>query len=70
MEESDEALKDRTKEVDEILDHAGMKVHRWIYSGESAANVELGNITEKLMADEIELEKVLGIKWDAQNDAF
>merc|ERR1712030_7798 len=28
-----------------------------------ADDVELGNITEKLMANEEELEKVLGIKW-------
>ena len=46
VDESDVALKERTKEADEILDHAGMKVHRWIYSGETAANVELGNITK------------------------
>merc|ERR1711905_98689 len=70
VEESRETLRERTQEADEILDHAGMKVHRWIYSGESAGSVEMGNITDKLMADKIELEKVLGIKWDAERDVF
>ena len=55
-------LRERTKEADVILDHAGMKVHKWIYSGEDADSVELGNITNKLMADKLELEKVLGLK--------
>ena len=70
VEESDEALRERTQEADEILKHAGMKVHKWIYSGEEADSVELGNITNKLMADELELEKVLGLNWDSQKDAF
>ena len=70
MEETMEALKQRTKEADEILDHAGMKVHKWIYSGESAGSIEMGNLTDKLMADEIELEKVLGINWNAERDVF
>ena len=36
----------------------------------SAGSVEMVNYTDKLMADEIELEKVLGIKWDAEKDVF
>ena len=71
VEESRKSLKERTREADEILDHAGMKVHRWIYSGEEDADdVKLGNITEKLMTNEEELEKVLGIKWAPRKDVF
>ena len=70
VDESGNELRARTKEADEILDHAGMKVHKWIYSGEDADSVELGNITNKLMADELELEKVLGLKWNARKDVF
>ncbi len=47
-----------------------MKVHKWIYSGEDADSLELGNITNKLMADELELEKVLGLKLNPQKDVF
>ena len=70
VEETMEALRQRTQEADEILDHAGIKVHKWIYSRESAGSIELGNYTDKLMADETELEKVLGIKWNAEKDVF
>ena len=30
----------------------------------------MGNITDNLAADEVELEKVLGIKWDMAKDVF
>ena len=63
------ALMQRTEEADEILAHAGMLVHKWIYSKESGT-VDMGNLTGKLTADEVELEKVLGIKWDAKKDVF
>ena len=58
------ALKERTQEADTILAHAGMSVHKWIYSKESGGTVEMGNITDNLSADEVELEKVLGIKFE------
>merc|ERR1712237_82316 len=70
VDESDEALKERTQEADEILKHVGMKVPKWLYSGEEADSVELGNITNKLMADEAELDKVLGLSWDSRKDVF
>ena len=70
VEESREELRERTREADEILEHAGMKVHKWIYSGEDADSVELGNITNKLMANELELEKVLGLKLNPWKDVF
>ena len=62
VEESMPALKERTAKADKILEHAGMEVHKWIYSKEEGETVELGNMTGKLASDEVELEKVLGIK--------
>ena len=63
-----DSLKERTNEAVKILADAGMKVHKWIYSREDMEtdSVEWGNLAE----DEIELERVLGIKWNPGREVF
>ena len=67
-----DSLKERTAEADEILADAGIQVHEWVYSKEDiyAESVELGNVSGGLAEDEIQLERVLGIKWNLGRDVF
>ena len=67
-----DSLKERNQEADEILADVGMKVHKWIYSREDEEPdlVELGSAVGSLAEDDIELERVLGIKWNPGKDVF
>ena len=38
----------RTKEADEILLHANMKIKKWIYSGDKVGKIDMGDLNGKL----------------------
>ena len=46
----------KNEQADKVLDHAGMKIKKWIFSGDDQNNVEVGSITDKLTTEDVELE--------------
>ena len=61
----------KCKEADEILEHANMKVHKWIVSGDLEDPVEIGQGGELVLtAEEVSVSKVLGITWCLAQDVF
>ena len=38
----------RTQEADIILAHAGMKIKSWVFSGDEASSMEIGDIDDNL----------------------
>ena len=67
--ESDQEIKTRTNEADEILEHANMFVKKWSYSGVTDGLVDMGE-SESLSNGEDKTEGVLGVQWDAKRDIF
>ena len=66
----DEKLGEKTKQVDEVLNHANMKVKQWIVSGDNQYDEEVGSLTDCLAPEKAEVERVLGIIWNQQKDSF
>ena len=61
----------RTKEADSILEHANMKVKKWIYSGDSQEfAVGVGNAVDVVFSEGVETERMLGILWYPAADVF
>ena len=60
----------KTKQADEVLYHANMKVKQWIVSGDNQDDVEVGSLTNCLTPEKAEVERVLGIIWNQQKDSF
>ena len=42
----------RTREADEILLHANMKIKKWIYSGDKVGKIDMGDLNGKLGLEE------------------
>ena len=66
----DEKLEEKTKQADEVLYHANMKVKQWIVSGDNQNDVEVRSLTNCLTREKAEVERVLGIIWNQQKDSF
>ena len=65
-----EDLRKRTMEADKILKHANMKVKQWVLSGDSQESaIEVGEAVSVVLED-IDCERMLGIKWDPSRDVF
>ena len=60
----------RTQEADEILKHAGMAVKKWICSGSDEELVLVGESSDATLADNGEVERMLGVLWDSGLDVF
>ena len=67
---SKEDLMRKTKEANQILQHAGMRVKKWICSGDHQGLVEVGELRECSSAEGQEVERMLGILWDPVSDVF
>ena len=66
-------LETRIKEADIILDHANMPVKGWIFSGDDdrkEEEIEMGDVTNCLTAEDQEMERVLGVLWCPKKDTF
>ena len=63
-------IKRRTKEADEILGHANMRIKKWIYSGENTQHVDIGEISGSLPLEDSGIERMLGVMWDPKSDSF
>ena len=62
-----EALKDRTRQADQILKHANMEVKHWTYSGtQSGADISVNVVSH----DSSEGERMLGVMWEPVADIF
>ena len=61
---NDTVLREKTRRMDEICDHASMPNKGWTYSGDSSAEVAIG---DEASACE---DKVLGMLWDPSSDTF
>ena len=59
-----DSMVQKTAHLDEILEHAGMPNKGWVYSGDSAPNVSIGDNSEESE------EKVLGLTWVPSSDVF
>ena len=66
----DVKLAEKTKQSDEVLDHANMKVKQWIVSGEHQDDVEEGSLINCLTPEKAEVERVLGIIWNPKIYSF
>ena len=66
----DEKLVKKTKQADEVLNHANMKVKQWIVSGDNQDDVEVGSLIKCLTPEKAEVERVLGIIWNPKKDSF
>ena len=60
----------RTSEADEILGHANMRIKNWIYSGDVAGQVDIGEIAGSLPLEENGVERMLGVVWEPGRDVF
>ena len=60
----------RTREADEILSHANMKIKRWVYSGDPLSSVEIGDCSEVLPIEDSGSERMLGLIWEPAEDVF
>ena len=67
---SKQELKNRRDEADVILKHAGMKVKKWVCSGDDQEGMEFGENTNCMTADDQEVERMLGIQWRPKQDVF
>ena len=65
-----EEIQCRTEEADTILAHAGMRVKQWVFSGDVADNMELGDIVENLPLEDSSTKRLLGVIWDPNMDVF
>jgi hypothetical protein len=61
--ENREKLILKTKQMDEITEHAGMPNKGWTYSGDDSSTVQIGG-------DDSSVDKVLGILYDPKTDMF
>ena len=67
---SKQELQNRKDEADVVLKHGGMKVKKWVCSGDDQEGVEFGDNTNCLTADDQEVERMLGILWLPKQDVF
>ena len=59
-----DTLREKTRQMDEITEHAGMPNKGWLYGGDASNNeVTIGSTEE-------DAEKVLGLLWLSEIDAF
>ena len=65
---NNEELAGKTKQADEVLAHANMKIKRWIVSGDNQDDVEVGSLVNCLTTEEAEVERVLGIIWNPRKN--
>ena len=63
-------LAEKTQQADKILEHANMKVKRWIVSGDSQGEVEDRYLSDNLMVENAGIERVLGVVWQPGRDVF
>ena len=47
-----------------------MNVKRWVYSGEDEDLVKQSDLYKNAISYKLDLEQVLGIKWDPRRDMF
>ena len=59
-----------TQEADIILKHANMSVKKWIVSGASHGLTAVGETADNVALDDLEVERTLGVLWDAELDTF
>ena len=65
-----EELRKRTGEADKILLHANMKVKHWVYSSSNQEVLSVGESSEVSVLGDLEMERMLGVLWDAGLDVF
>ena len=63
-------LRERVKEADIILKHANIHIKEWIFSGNSTETVGIGDLSNNVPIEDIEMERMLGISWDPSADVF
>ena len=64
-------LRKRTEEADIILKHAGMKVKRWVYSGDDVGALQIGDVDNGLPLEEVAcVERMLGVVWNPKEDVL
>ena len=66
-----EALIKRTLEADQILNHANMRVKKWVFSGDGVDSiVRVGESPNSLLSESREVECMLGIIWEPHEDVI
>ena len=66
-----EALIKRTLEADQILNHANMRVKKWVFSGDGVDSiVRVGESPNSLLSESREEECMLGIIWEPHEDVI
>lgn len=67
---NDEIMAEKTQQADKIINHANMKVKKWIVSGDNQDEVEVGDLSNCLTPEEVGVEGVLEIIWNPRRDSF